>query len=79
MQFELPSSMTGFAQWLFIVVAVVLIGIVAIYAVNALLAVGTLAVVLVVGGFLLWIVGGRIVDALRHGKPLIRGDWGGEE
>jgi len=53
--------------------------IVGVYAVNALLAVGTLVVILAVGGFVLWIVGGRIVDALRHGKPLIRGDWGGEE
>ncbi len=79
MQFELPSSMGGFAQWLFVAVAIAAIVIVAVYAVNALLAVGTLVVVLAVGGFVLWIVGGRIIDALRHGKPLIRGDWGGEE
>jgi len=79
MQFELPSSMGGFARWLFIVAGIALVVVVGVYAVNALLAVGTLVVILAVGGFILWIVGGRIVDALRHGKPLIRGDWGGGE
>jgi len=79
MQFELPTSMGGVATWLFVAVAIAAVVIVAVYAVNALLAVGTLVIVLVVGGFFLWIVGGRILDALRHGKRLIRGDWGGEE
>lgn len=79
MQFELPSSMGGLVRWLFILGAILLVAIVAVYAVNALLAVGTLLLVLAVVGFVVWIVGGRIVDALRHGKPLIRGDWGGKE
>jgi len=71
--------MGGLVRWLFIVGGLALLVIVGAYAVNALLAIGTLVIVLGVGGFVLWIVGGRVVDALRHGKPLIRGDWGGEE
>jgi len=79
MQLELPSSMTAFTQWLFVIIGLTIVVIVGAYAVNALLAMGTVVIVLVVVGFVLWIVGGRLLDALRHGKPLIRGDWGGED
>lgn len=73
---RLPDSAAEGARWLLIAVAAALVLIVAVYAVNALLAVGVLLVLLVVAGVLVWVIGGRLWDAARHGKPLIRGDWG---
>lgn len=73
---DLPDSAGEAARWLLIIAAIVLLVIIAVYAVNALLAVGVALVILVAGGILAWIILGRLWDWGRHGKPLIRGDWG---
>jgi len=72
---SLPSSAPEAARWLFVAFSLTLIVVVGYYAINALAAVGFMIVLLVVGGLLLWIIAGRLWDAFRHGKPLIRGDW----
>jgi hypothetical protein len=77
---RLPDSAAEGLRWTVLVVALALLAIVAVYAVNALLSVGVFLVLLVVTGLLLWVVFGRLWDWARHGKPLLRGGWrsGGE-
>jgi predicted lysophospholipase L1 biosynthesis ABC-type transport system permease subunit len=72
---KLPSNGREALRWLFVAGAVALIAVVAVYAVNAVLAVAVTAGAVLLVGFLGLVVGGRLWDALRHGKPLVRGDW----
>lgn len=76
-----PDSGREAARWLFLLSAATLVAIVAVYAVNTLLAVGVTVLAIAAVGFLLWVIGGRLWDAARHGKPIIRGNWrsGGDD
>lgn len=59
-------------EWLIIGVAVAGAAILAIYAVNALLAVAVWLALFAVAVLAAWIILGRLWDTLRHGKPLFR-------
>lgn len=70
-----PTTLPEALKWLFVALGVLLLAVVAIYAVNALAALGVTLLFLVVVGLFLWVVVGRLWDTVRHGKPLKRGDW----
>lgn len=78
-----PETLSEAGRWLVVAVALAILAIIGYYAVNAIMAVGIMAAILLVVGVIVWIVGGRLWDWARHGKPLVRRDWrstrGGDE
>lgn len=70
-----PSTGAEAARWLLILVGLAILAIVAVYAVNVIVSIAITAALLIVAGLIVWIVGGRLWDWARHGKPLLRGDW----
>lgn len=78
---RLPDSGSEAFRWLFIAGAVALVAILGYYAFNAMLTIGVMLGLWIVAGIVVLVVGGRVWDVFRHGKPLFRGDWrdgGGE-
>jgi hypothetical protein len=76
---RLPDSGAETLRWLTSVLVVGLIVVVAVYAVQTLLAVGVLIAIIVVALFVGYVIGGRLWDWARHGKPLLRGRMRGGE